>query len=297
MESEESGVMRIEGKPRDLGGFSVARLLPHHSRRMVGPFIFFDHLGPAEFAPGTGIDVRPHPHIGLATVTYLFEGALRHKDTLGTVLDIGPGAVNWMTAGRGIAHSERTPPELRAAGHRIHGIQSWVALPKADEQCAPAFDHHPADTLPQLTLEGATATLIAGTAWGHTSPVRFGHPTFYVDVIAEAGATVELPGDHAERAIYVAEGQVTTDAGEVVPAGTLLVLPDGGGAASFRADGPSRVMLLGGAPMDGPRLIWWNLVASEQALIDAARADWAAAPFAGRWAPIPGEAEYIPLPE
>ena len=290
-------MLRIEGKPRDLGGFSVARLLPHHSRRMVGPFIFFDHLGPAEFAPGTGIDVRPHPHIGLSTVTYLFEGGLRHKDTLGTQLDIGPGAVNWMTAGRGIAHSERTPPDLRASGHRIHGIQSWVALPRADEQCPPAFDHHPADTLPSITIDGARRTLIAGSAFGATSPVKFGHPTFYIDVDAEAGATVHLPQDHAERAVYVASGQVTMGSGETVPAGTMLVLPDGGGEGWFRADLPSRVMLLGGAPMDGPRLIWWNLVASEQALIDSAKADWAAGPFTGRWAPIPGEDEFIPLPE
>lgn len=290
-------MLRIDGKPKDLGGFSVARLLPHHSRRMVGPFIFFDHIGPAAFAPGTGIDVRPHPHIGLSTVTYLFEGGLRHKDTLGTALDIGPGAVNWMTAGRGIAHSERTPPELRAAGHRIHGIQSWVALPRADEQCPPAFDHHPAESLPHLALEGATVTLIAGTAWGECSPVRFGHPIIYADVQADPGATVRLPEEHVERALYVAVGQVTMDSGDSIGAGTLLVLPDGGGPAAFRADAPSRVMLLGGAPMDGPRLIWWNLVASEQALIDAAKADWAAGPFTGRWAPIPGEDEFIPLPD
>jgi len=290
-------MLRIEGKPRDLGGFSVARLLPHHSRRMVGPFIFFDHLGPADFAPGTGIDVRPHPHIGLATVTYLFEGTLCHRDTLGTELDIGPGAVNWMTAGRGIAHSERTPPGLRAAGHRIHGIQSWVALPKAEEQAPPAFDHHPADTLPTISADGARQTLIAGSAFGACSPVRFSHPTFYIDVEAEAGATVQLPHGHAERALYVARGRVTLHDGAAVSAGTMLVLPDGGGEAWFRADGPARVMLLGGAPIDGPRLIWWNLVASEQALIDSARADWAAEPFSGRWGPIPGETEHMPLPE
>jgi redox-sensitive bicupin YhaK (pirin superfamily) len=290
-------MLRIEGKPRDLGGFSVARLLPHHSRRMVGPFIFFDHLGPADFAPGTGIDVRPHPHIGLATVTYLFEGALRHKDTLGTELDIGPGAVNWMTAGRGIAHSERTPPDLRASGHRIHGIQSWVALPRPQEQCPPAFDHHPAATLPSLTSDGARRTLIAGSAFGAVSPVSFAHPCFYIDVEADVGARVHLPPDHVERALYVATGAVTLGDGSAVSAGTMLVLPDGGADAWFTADRPSRVMLLGGAPMDGPRLIWWNLVASEQALIDSARADWAAAPFAGRWAQIPGETEFIPLPD
>ena len=290
-------MLRIESKPKDLGGFTVGRLLPHHSRRMVGPFIFFDHIGPADFAPGSGMDVRPHPHIGLATVTYLFEGKIHHKDSLGSDLDIGPGAVNWMTAGRGIAHSERTPADLRASGHRLHGIQSWVALPKVDEQCPPDFVHHPADTLPSITIDGARRTLIAGTAFGATSPVKFGHPTFYIDVDAEAGATVHLPHEHAERAIYVASGQVTTNTGEVLPAGTMLVLPDGGGEAFFVADEPSRVMLLGGAPMDGPRLIWWNLVASDQRLIDEAKAEWKAGPFGGRWPAIPGEVEFIPLPE
>lgn len=290
-------MLRIESKPKDLGGFTVGRLLPHHSRRLVGPFIFFDHIGPAEFPAGSGMDVRPHPHIGLATVTYLFEGKIHHKDSLGSDLDIGPGAVNWMTAGRGIAHSERTPPDLRASGHRLHGIQSWVALPKVDEQCPPDFVHHPADTLPSVDMDGARRTLIAGTAFGAASPVKFGHPTFYIDVEAEAGATVHLPPEHAERAIYVATGQVTTDGGEVVPAGTMLVLPDGGGEAFFVADAQSRVMLLGGAPMDGPRLIWWNLVSTEQSLIDEVKAEWKADPFGGRWAPIPGEVEFIPLPE
>ena len=290
-------MLKIESKPKDLGGFTVGRLLPHHSRRMVGPFIFFDHIGPADFAPGTGMDVRPHPHIGLATVTYLFEGKIHHKDSLGSDLDIGPGAVNWMTAGRGIAHSERSPPEARAAGQRLHGIQSWVALPKADEECPPDFVHHPADTLPTITIDGARRTLISGTAFGAASPVRFSHPNFYIDVEADAGATVHLPPEHAERAIYVATGRVTTDGGEVVPAGTMLVLPDGGGEAFFVADEASRVMLLGGAPMDGPRLIWWNLVASDQRLIDEAKAEWKAGPFGGRWPAVPGEVEFIPLPE
>ncbi len=289
-------MLTIEGKPRDLGGFTVARLLPHHSRRLVGPFIFFDHMGPADFPPGVGMDVRPHPHIGLATVTYLFEGRIRHKDTLGTERDIGPGAVNWMTAGRGIAHSERTPPEERAAGHRLHGIQTWVALPRVDEQCPPDFVHHPADTLPSIVLDGARRTLIAGTAFGAVSPVKFGHPCFYIDVDAEAGSTVHLPQEHAERAVYVASGQVTLNTGEVVPERTMVVLPDGGGEAFFRANAASRVMLLGGAPMDGPRLVWWNFVASDQQLIDTAKSEWAAAPLAGRWGGIPGESEFIPLP-
>lgn len=294
-------MLRIEGKPKDLGGFSVARLLPHHARRMVGPFIFFDHIGPAAFAPGAGMDVRPHPHIGLATVTYLFEGRIRHRDSLGNELDIGPGAVNWMTAGRGIVHSERTPADLRESGHRLHGIQSWVALPRADEDCAPDFVHHPAATLPAITLDGARRTLIAGSAFGAHSPVRFAHPTFYIDVEAEAGATVHLPPDHAERAIYVAAGRVTMQDGAQVEAGTMLVLPDGGGEGWFRSDGASRVMLLGGAPMDGPRTIWWNLVASRPELIAAARDDWARygadASADARFGPVPGETEHIALPE
>lgn len=290
-------MLRIDGKPRDLGGFSVARLLPHHSRRMVGPFIFFDHLGPADFAPGTGIDVRPHPHIGLSTVTYLFEGALRHRDSLGTELDIGPGAVNWMTAGRGISHSERTPPALRAAGHRIHGIQSWVALPRDEEETAPAFDHHPAATLPSIVLDGARRTLIAGTAFGAVSPVKFAHPMFYIDVEADAGAHVYLPPDHAERALYVADGEIGLSSGETVGAGTMMVLPDGSGESWFRTVAPARVMLLGGAPMDGPRHIWWNLVASRDELLEAAKADWAAQAPDGRFGRVPGETEFIPLPD
>lgn len=290
-------MLRIEGRPRDLGGFEVVRLLPFHSRRMVGPFVFFDHIGPATFPAGTGMDVRPHPHIGLATVTYLFEGRIRHRDSLGSDLDIGPGAVNWMTAGRGIAHSERTPPDLRETGHRLHGIQSWVALPKSDEQGPPDFVHHPADTLPLIPADGARLTLISGSAFGHVSPVAFGHPNFYIDAEVEAGAKVDLPPEHVERALYVAVGKVTLDNGEVVPAGTMIVLPDGGGDAHFVADEASRVMLLGGAPMDGPRLIWWNLVASEQRLIDEAKAEWKAGPFGGRWPAIPGEHEFIPLPE
>ncbi len=290
-------MLRIEGQAKDLGGFSVARLLPHRKRRLVGPFVFHDHIGPARFAPGQGIDVRPHPHIGLATVTYLFEGALRHRDSLGTVTDIGPGAVNWMTAGRGIAHSERTPPAERAAGHRIHGVQSWVALPRAHEQDPPAFHHHPADSLPRIERPGVRATLIAGTAWGHSSPVAFPHPILYADLLLEAGATLDLPPGHAERAIHVVEGQVALDHHAPAGAGTLLVLEDGGGPARLTAARAGRVMLLGGAPMDGPRTVWWNLVASDPALIEAARHDWATRPVGGRFGTVPGETDWIPLPD
>ncbi len=283
----------IQGKPRDLGGFSVKRLLPHHSRRMVGPFIFFDHLGPADFAPGEGIDVRPHPHIGLSTVTWLFEGALRHRDSLGFVQDIRPGAVNWMTAGRGIQHSERTPPAERAAGHRIHAIQTWVALPKPHEADPPAFTHHPAETLPSLPLAGARATLIAGTAFGAAAPVAFSHPIFYVHVEGAAGAEVALPEDHAERGIYVATGAILME-GNRYPAGTLLVVEPG--PRRFIMLEAGHLMLFGGAPMDGPRHIWWNLVASDPAAIEAAKEDWARAPQGGRFGTVPGETEWIPLP-
>lgn len=288
---------RISGQSKDLGGFSVARILPHPQCRAVGPFVFLDHIGPADFAPGRGIDVRPHPHIGLATVTYLFEGALGHRDSLGTVIDIGPGAVNWMTAGRGIAHSERTPPAARAAGHRIHGIQSWVALPRAHEAGPPAFHHHPADSLPRLERPGVRATLIAGTAWGLASPVAFPHPILYAELGLEAGAALDLPPGHDERAIYVVAGRVAIDGSEPAGAGTLLVLEAGGGPARLSAAGVSCVMLLGGAPLDGPRTVWWNLVASDPALIEAAKADWAARPVGGRFGTVPGETEWIPLPD
>lgn len=286
-------MQRIEGQARDLGGFSVRRLLPHHRRRSIGPFVFFDHLGPADFAAGEGIDVRPHPHIGLATVTWLFEGRLRHRDSLGTVQDIEPGAVNWMVAGRGIQHSERTPPEMRARPHRINAIQTWVALPKAHEADPPAFAHHPAATLPTLSFDGARATLIAGTAWGAASPVAVLHPIFHVAVEGEAGALLPLPDTHAERAVYVVAGSVALG-DETAAAGTLMVLDAAARTLRFLEDG--RVMLFGGAPLDGPRHIWWNLVASDPAMIEAAKADWAAAPRGGRFGTVPGESEWIPLP-
>lgn len=287
-------MIRIEGRPRDLGGFAVRRLLPHPALRTVGPFIFFDHLGPAEFPPGKGIDVRPHPHIGLATVTYLFEGALRHRDSLGFVQDIRPGAVNWMTAGRGIQHSERTPPEERAAGHRIHAIQTWVALPKAHEADPPAFVHHPAESLPVLDLSGCRAVLLAGTAFGATAPVAFPHPIFYLHVAGRAGAELALPDAHAERGIYVASGAIGIGDGTHGP-GTMIIAP--AGPFRFTVAEAGHLMLFGGAPIDGPRHIWWNLVASDPAAIAAAKADWAAAPQGGRFGTVPGETEWIPLPE
>ncbi|MBV8970951.1 MAG: pirin family protein [Sphingomonadaceae bacterium] len=279
----------LTGHVRDLGGFSVARVLPQAALRHVGPFVFFDHLGPADFAPGQGIDVRPHPHIGLATVTYLFEGSLGHRDSLGTVVDIAPGAVNWMTAGRGIVHSERTPPGPRATGQRMHGIQSWVALPDDHAEAEPAFAHHPADTLPSITFGGAKRTLIAGTAFHATSPVNALSPMFYIDIEAEAGASVALPGEHEERAVYVVSGAIELH-GTRYERGTMVVVAPGGEVALTTPE-PTRAMLLGGASV-GPRHIEWNFVSGSRERIEAAKADW----VAGRFPRVPGEHEFIPLP-
>jgi redox-sensitive bicupin YhaK (pirin superfamily) len=279
----------LHGNVRDLGGFSVSRVLPQAALRHVGPFVFFDHLGPADFAPGTGIDVRPHPHIGLATVTYLFDGALTHRDSIGTVIDIAPGAVNWMTAGRGIAHSERSPDGVRAAGHRMHGIQSWVALPDDHAEDEPTFAHHPADTLPLITFGGAKRTLIAGTAFHAVSPVAALSPMFYIDIEADAGASVALPSEHEERAVYVVSGAIDLD-GIRYDAGAMVVLVPGG-EVSWTALEPTRAMLLGGASL-GVRHIEWNFVSASTDRITRAKADW----VAGRFPRVPDETEFIPLP-
>lgn len=281
----------IEARRRDLGdGFVVGRVLPAPFRRTVGPFIFFDHMGPATYAPGVGFDVRPHPHINLATVTYLFEGEIMHRDSLGFVQPIRPGAVNWMTAGRGIAHSERSSDEMRHSGQTLHGIQAWVALPTEAEEVEPAFHHHPADTLPTITLDGAKRTLIAGSAFHATSPAKTYSPMFYIDVDAEAGATVYLPDDHEERAVYVAEGAIELG-GDRYEVGRMLVL-EPGVQIVWRALERSRVMMLGGAPI-GERHIWWNFVSSRPDRIEQAKRDWAE----GRFDRVPGEADFIPLPE
>jgi redox-sensitive bicupin YhaK (pirin superfamily) len=288
----ETAIRRIiEPRPRDLGGFSVRRILPAGGLQMVGPFIFLDHIGPADFAPGTGIDVRPHPHIGLATVTYLFEGSLDHRDSLGCVQTIEPGAVNWMTAGRGIVHSERTGPGPRACGHRIHGIQSWVALPRDHEEDPPAFHHHPADTLPEFSLGGARLRVIAGSAFGRAAPVGVLTPTLYAELRLEAGGGLVLPDEHAERAVYVADGAVTVD-GEPVAEGQMAVI-EPGRRPSLESAGGARALLVGGEPADGPRYIWWNFVASSNGRIEQAGRDWQA----GRFPQVPGETEFIPLPQ
>lgn len=281
----------IPGRARDLGGFNVRRVLPIGHRKLVGPFIFFDHMGPVALPPGQGMDVRPHPHIGLATVTYLFEGRILHRDSLGSLQAIEPGAVNWMTAGRGIAHSERSTPEDRAAGVRLHGIQSWVALPADLEECEPAFVHHAADTLPQLDREGLRLRLIAGTGWGLRAPVAVPSPTVYADVHLQAGARLQLPDEHEERAVYPVDGDIRID-GEPVGAGTMAVL-EPGLQPWIDCDAPVRLMIVGGARLDGPREIWWNFVSSRPERIEQARRDWAAQ----RFDRVPGESEFIPLPE
>jgi redox-sensitive bicupin YhaK (pirin superfamily) len=284
----------ISGKAHDLGdGFFVTRLLPQAVRRSIGPFVFFDYFGPVDFAPGKGIDVRPHPHIGLATITYLFEGAQMHRDTLGSAQEIRPGDVNWMTAGRGIAHSERTGAQTRAAGHRMHGIQSWIGLPTADEEAAPAFQHFSKDQLPEREDGGVTLRLIAGTGFGLKSPVKVFSPIYYADARFQAGGTLTYETGHQERAFLVIEGEVQTGPAEVHGPGAMLALEEGEEVTLY-AEGPARVMLLGGAPLDGERHIWWNFVSSSRGRIERAKEDWKA----GTFGLIPGDdKEFIPLPE
>jgi len=279
----------INGRERDLGGFVVRRVLPFAGRQMVGPFIFFDHLGPAEFAAGKGIDVRPHPHIALATVTYLFSGALEHRDSLRNVREIHPGDVNWMTAGHGIVHSERTPYAARAAGPGIHGIQSWVALPDGHEDVDPAFTHHPASSLPQVNVGEAELTVIAGHGFGLTSPVATLWPTFYVDARLPEGATLHIPVEHSERAVYVVQGAIDAG-GTSLAEGQMAVLEPV--EVTLRAIAAARVMLLGGERFPTPRHLFWNFVASSQERIERAKERWRMQQFPR----VPNETEFIPLP-
>jgi redox-sensitive bicupin YhaK (pirin superfamily) len=282
----------IVPRARELGGFSVRRALPAAGKQMVGPFIFFDQMGPAEFLFGSGIDVRPHPHIGLATVTYLFDGEIVHRDSLGTALSIKPGELNLMSAGRGIVHSERTGPEQRAKGPRLFGIQAWAALPKSHEEGAPAFAHHDASELPRIAGDGKTVRVIMGTLYGETSPAAFPHPAFYAEAVLAPGAVLPLDPDYDERAVFIASGEIDV-AGETFTAGRLLVFRPGD-RISILAVSQARLMLLGGEPMDGPRHIWWNFVSSSKDRIDAAKADWKAKRFDS----VPDDAtEFIPLPE
>ena len=282
---------RIAGRTRDLGGFEVRRVLPASERQRVGPFIFFDHFGPVEFGPGQGMDVRPHPHIGLATVSYLFEGELVHRDSLGSHQPIRPGDVNWMVAGQGIVHSERTSADVRARGGRMHGLQCWVALPTEAEEIAPRFEHHPGASLPVARRPGATLRVLAGSAYGLTAPVGELSPTLYVDIGLAAGAQVPVDGEHEERALFVIEGSVACD-GQRVDPGVLTVLRPGA-VASLAADAPARVMLIGGASLAGARHIEWNFVSSSRERLEQAKADWRER----RFPLVPGdEKERIPLP-
>jgi redox-sensitive bicupin YhaK (pirin superfamily) len=285
----------IPPRSRDLGGgFMVRRLLPSAAPRQgVGPFVFFDHFGPIMTRPGDNHDVRPHPHIGLATVTYLFEGAMMHRDSLGSVQRIEPGAINWMTAGRGIVHSERTPPDLKQKEYVAHGLQLWVALPKAHEEAAPEFSHTPATAIPEWSAPGVRARVLVGNAFGLRSPVVTYCQTLYLDVVAETGGTLALPPPEDadfELAIYSVGEPLQAD-GEAVPAFSMAVLGQGAGA-TIEAPHGARYVVIGGEPLDAPRTIWWNFVSSSKERIEQAKADWTAQ----RMGKIDGEHEWIPLP-
>jgi redox-sensitive bicupin YhaK (pirin superfamily) len=288
----------IVPRARDLGGFEVRRALPSAARQMVGPFIFFDQMGPAEFLTGQGIDVRPHPHIGLGTVTYLMRGRIHHRDSLGTDQWIEPGAVNWMVAGHGITHSERTDGDARKNPMSLFGLQTWLALPRDHEDTPAAFVHAPKDTLPELTGEGKEVRLILGTAWGEAAPVALPLEVFYADAVLAPGAAIPLPDNHEDRGAYVLAGEVTVG-GQTFPAGQMLVFRPGDRISLRAGDSGARLMLLGGQTMDGPRYIWWNFVASSRDRIDAAREAWRAGDWAhGRFRLPPDDnAEWIPAPD
>ncbi|HJT40289.1 MAG TPA: pirin family protein [Sphingobium sp.] len=293
--SDVEGVDLIILPPvRDLGdGFQVRRALPSAHRRMVGPFIFFDQMGEAVFNSGEGLDVRPHPHIGLATVTYLLEGEILHRDSVGSVQPIRPGEVNWMTAGRGIVHSERTGPEVRASGGKLFGLQTWVALPKQFEEIEPSFAHHKAHDIPTTEADGARLTVIAGTSDGLTSPVTTFSDMVYADIALQDGARYQLKAEHVERAIYVVGGAVEVIGQSGGFAEGELVIFKPGAEVILRARGSARLMLLGGEPLPEQRHIFWNFVSSSPERLEQAKADWKAQ----RFAPVPGEREFIPLPE
>ncbi len=282
--------MLLEPEQKDLGDFSVRRLLPTAEIRAVGPFIFFDHMGPAVFPPGQGIDVRPHPHIGLATITYVFEGEILHRDSLGKVQYIRTNEINWMTAGKGISHSERTPPEIRAREHRLHGLQLWVALPEADEQTEPCFSHYDASALPLLEEQGKSIRVMIGEAFGLKSAVRTHSPTLYVEVILEAGTSIRVPEQVEERAVYVISGSLT--AGETeIPEHSMAVFDQTPGIELVAGE-KTRIVFIGGSPL-GKRTMWWNLVATRKELLEKAKQDWRD----GSFPQVPEETDFIPLPE
>ena len=282
----------LKGHDKDLGGgFIVRRFLPAAVKQAVGPFIFFDHFGPIDVQPDANHDVRPHPHIGLATVTYLFEGAMDHRDSIGTFQRIEPGAINWMTAGRGIVHSERTPQDLAGRPHRTHGLQLWAALPKANEEDAPGFSHTPADAIPEVTVGAATVRVLIGSAYGLTSPVPTFMETFYLDVVLPAGQELALAALPPEAAIYPVMGAVALDGTPLVP--NTMALLDTSGTQNVRADSDARFVVIGGAPLDGRRFMFWNFVSSSKERLLQAAEDWEAR----RFDPVPGETEFIPLPK
>lgn len=276
----------------DLGDFKVRRTLPAKSRTMIGPFIFVDQFGPAQLSPGAGMDVRPHPHINLSTVTYLFEGAVGHRDSLGTMKVIEPGAINLMTAGKGIVHSERSPAEARAVGPRFYGMQTWLALPDGLEEIDPAFEHVASDSLPLIEDDGVSARVLMGTLWGRTAATTCHAPTIYADIMLDGGASIPIDSDADERAIVVTEGVASLD-GQPLDLFALYILAPGS-TPTLRATSAARVMLLGGAAFTTPRHVWWNFVSSSRERINAAKEDWKA----GRFATVPGDdKEWIPIPE
>jgi redox-sensitive bicupin YhaK (pirin superfamily) len=279
----------IEPATKDLGEFTVRRSLPDPRRQRVGPFIFFDHMGPAEFPPGAGVNVRAHPHIGLATITYLFEGEILHRDSLGFVQAIRPGAVNWMTAGKGIVHSEKATPELKASGQKLHGLQVWVALPTDKEEIEPRFEHYSNEEIPWVELESARARIVIGTAFGATSPVKTESETLYIEVNLEAGGELDLPVVE-ELGLYVIDGSIELD-GKTISDGVLAILHSNTRATIGSTSG-AQVMLLGGAALEGDRILWWNFVSSSRERMNQAKKDWQE----GRFPEVPGEVDCIPLP-
>ncbi|ACB83019.1 Pirin domain protein [Methylorubrum populi BJ001] len=287
----------IVPRAHDLGGFEVRRALPAPKRQMVGPFIFFDQAGPAEFITGKGVDVRPHPHIGLATVTYLYRGEFQHRDSLGTNQTILPGAVNWMVAGRGVTHSERTTPETRRAPHSLYGIQTWVALPESHEDTAPSFEHHGKAALPKIEDGGVSLRLILGHAYGERAPANVFSDTFYADVTLAPGTRFPLPDDHEDRGLYVVEGSISI-AGQDFEAGRMMVFRPGDRITVAAGPSGARLMALGGATLSGPRYIWWNFVSSSREKIEAAKEEWRRGAWGeGRFdLPPDDRAEFIPLP-
>lgn len=298
---DEVGVDAIETliipRARDLGGFEVRRALPAPKRQMVGPFIFFDQAGPAELLSGQGVDVRPHPHIGIGTVTYLYRGDFHHRDSTGADQIIRPGALNWMVAGRGVTHSERTSEAARRGPNGLFGIQTWLALPDAQEDVAPFFEHHGQDTLPTIQDAGVSVRLILGTAYGEAAPATLYSETFYADVQLEPGRRLPLPDDHEDRGLYIVEGSISV-AGQTFESGQMMVFRPGDRITVAAGERGARLMILGGATLGGPRYIWWNFVASSQERIEEAKAEWRAQKWGtGRFdLPVDDRAEHIPLP-